>query len=315
MSLPLSRSLFGVMWLWGLGASAQPRPPDCLASASHVQPSTQPGDAPPLLCIRPGVGTSLLFDAALLPRGVTVQERERFVDVAQGERSVLVMPPTGSQPGERFRMEVRYADGADPERVTLDLMVHPTLASGLVAVERPVPSGKDASREPDVREVRLQACERSLERARREEVPGPILEKLIAVGITRPPSQEGLLARYLRRMGAPPSDDDLLIVKARGYRLIPSQGDDSPTASVAVAMFLSNLGAEPWTPGDAVLMGSGQVPRALNPWPRGPIAPGASRWVVMETELPRDEVQGTFRLELGEASGRHPVVLEHVAFP
>jgi uncharacterized protein (TIGR02268 family) len=87
---------------------------------------------------------------------------------------------------------------------------------------------------------------------------------------------------------------------------------------VAVAVMMFNSGTQPWTVGDAVLVGKGQeLKQVKKVWQRAPIAPDSPTpgEVVVEAEMVEKEARGTFTLKLWDDSGKRLVTLGNVTFP
>ncbi|HYO52619.1 DUF2381 family protein [Archangium sp.] len=81
---------------------------------SRIELAAEPGGEVPRVCMLPELGALFVFDSPLLPGGVEVQARERFVDVSVGTRSFTVIAPADLQTGERFKVVARFADGVTP---------------------------------------------------------------------------------------------------------------------------------------------------------------------------------------------------------
>src|SRR5512139_2212673 len=86
------------------------------------------------LCISPGLSTTLLFERALEGDAVLLEGRERFRRVEAAGSLLVLVPSEQLNPGERLRLQVRFAEGAVPQRATFILVVHRGLAERQVEV-------------------------------------------------------------------------------------------------------------------------------------------------------------------------------------
>ncbi len=122
------------------------RPLEC-ARAQRVELGGEPTRRPPEVCVSPGEPTHFLFDAPLREGGVQLEERERFVDMAEGERSVTVYPSERVVAGKPLTLTACFADGAAPACASFLLVPRVGQATGKVTVVRPPPPEVDLQRE------------------------------------------------------------------------------------------------------------------------------------------------------------------------
>jgi uncharacterized protein (TIGR02268 family) len=134
--------------------AAEPPPEDvCETASSRIELTGGPTAKPPPVCLGPGLPITFQFDGLLKPGSVRIEQRERFVDVSVGSRSLTLLPPGNLETGEHFRVEVCFADGAAPACATFVLRAHPGLGMSRVEVFRqPIPV---AYYQQEVREVRV----------------------------------------------------------------------------------------------------------------------------------------------------------------
>ncbi|WP_395848502.1 DUF2381 family protein [Cystobacter fuscus] len=263
-----------------------------------VELSAEPGGRTAKVCIHPGSGTLFLFDSPLLARSVEVQQRERFVDVAIGNRSVTLMPPTDMQAGERFSMQVRFADDATPTSATFELVAHPSWAAKQVSVVHLPASVKNCPAEP------------------RTGGHGPGLTGLLAEGIMAL-AGTGVEARDLSKENICPTGQVISWGQIFSYLSTTSRKQaGQPLLRLAIAVELHNQGMTAWMPTGAALSRVGQTAKELSVWTASPLSPGASRhWVMMETEQTEDEARQVYTLDIWDESGSRRVSIGHVAFP
>jgi uncharacterized protein (TIGR02268 family) len=297
----------------GANAIAQPRLPDCEASPSRLELPAEPTGEVQEVCISPELPITFRFDSPLVPGSVEPQGRERFEDVSTGTRSFNILPPADLQTGERFKVVVRFADGAAPTSATFILVGHPALGIQQVNVFRLKRTVEDYQRENQEERKKSQQLGQELERMRLEHGPGG-LTGLFASGLMAVESQ-GVKAEDITNDIIKAPGNALGIHKAISYR---STTRAENVVRVAVAVKLVNPGMQPWTLKDAALVGKGQEPKPVKvSWQPSPIPPGADTpgVVVVEWELTAREAQGPFTLKLWDESGSRLVTLGNVTFP
>ncbi len=305
---PLSLVLFT-----GAGATAQPHPPDCEASSSRLELPAELTGKPQAVCISPELSTTFRFDSLLVPGSLELQDPERFEDVAPGKRSFSIFPPADLQPGERFKVTVRFADGAAPTGATFELVGHPALGARQVDVYRHKRTVEDYQKELQEEREKSQRLGQELERMRLEQGPGGIAG-LIASGALVV-SDQSTKAEDIERSVIKAPSNALGIHKAISYRFSTRAED---VVRVAVAVELTNPGTLPWTVKGAVLVGKNQEVKPLRLiWQPLPIPPNPkeSGVIVVELEMTAREARGPFTLKLWDESEKRVVTLGNVTFP
>lgn len=293
----------------------QPHLPECEDSPQRIELPARPTGELQEVCISPEQPTTFHFDSPLVPGSMELQGRERFEDVAPGTRSFTIFAPADLQSGERFKVVVRFADGAAPASATLMLVGHPALGIRDVNVFRHKRTVEDYQREAQEEREKSQRLSLELERMKLEGGPGGLTE-LIATGMM---DRGGIAVRDLSRELTTPPGNALKLEKAYSYRstTLRKEGDDA-VVRVAVEVTLTNPGPRPWTARDAALVrkGQGAMPMQVV-WQPSPIQPGVkeSSTVVVELEMTALEARGTFTLKLWDESGSRLVTLGNVTFP
>jgi len=306
-------ALLALVLLMGASATAQPRLPDCEASPTRVELPAEPTGKVQEVCISPELPITFLFDSPLVPGSLELQERERFEDVAPGTRSFTLHTPADLQTGERFKVVVRFADGAAPTSATFMLVAHPALGTRQVNVFRLKRTVEDYQRENQEERKKSQQLGQELERMRLEKGPGGIAG-LIASGLMAVEDQS-VKAEEITRGVTRHASNALDIDKVISYR---STTRAESVVRVAVAVMLLNLGTQPWTLKDAALVGKGQEPKPVKVnWQPSPILPGADTpgMVVVEWEMTAREARSPFTLKLWDESGMRLVTIGNVTFP
>jgi uncharacterized protein (TIGR02268 family) len=265
------------------------------------------------VCISPELPTTFLFDSSLAPDSVELQGRERFKDVAPGTRSFTVFPPADLQSGERFKVVVRFADGAAPTSATFMLVGHPALGTRQVDVFRLKRTVEDYQKETQEEREKSQQLGQELERMRLEHGPGG-LSGLFASGLMTV-DEQGVRAKDLMPDVTRPASNALGVRRVYTYRVTTRQEN---VVRVAVAVKLANPGTQPWTLQGAALVGKGQEPKPVKvSWQPSPVPPGVkeSEVVMVEWELTVRDARGLFTLKLWDESGKRLVTLGNVTFP
>jgi len=297
----------------GANALAQSPVPECEVSPPPMELPEVPSSQGWEVCIRPEVATTLRFDAPLPPGAVVLRGRERFVDVFMGTHSLTVLPSADLRPGERFKVEVRFGDGAAPTSATFWLIAHPAVATHQVNVLRHPRTVEDYQRENQAEREKSQRLAREVERMRAEHGPGG-LTGLIANGWVTA-SGKGVQAKSIKESVTRVSTHAPSVNQVDSYR---SNLVEAAKARVAVAVELKNPGEQPWVVKGAELELSGRDARPMSTvWQSEPQASNAEKttWVVVELELPIAELQGPRTLKLWDESGGRLVTLGNVTFP
>ncbi|KFA90375.1 DUF2381 family protein [Archangium violaceum] len=293
--------------------AAEPSPPDACETASpQLVLKAEPPETPPVVCISPDVPLTLRFDTALQPGSVRMEERERFADVSVGQRGVTLTPPEKLKAGERFLLEVCFADDAAPACASFLLLAHPALGLSQVKVfrePRPVASfqeGEKAAR------AEAQQCQQEVRQLRDERGAPEGLRGVLASGLM---GERGIASKDLRGSYTEAPGNALRVHIAHSYR-----AEDR----VAVEVWLENPSTLPWTAAGAVLRGpKGEVLKPLPLWQPEPVPPADAvaeeqkplLRVVVEVAASEAEARGTYTLTLWDAEHKRTVTLGNITFP
>jgi uncharacterized protein (TIGR02268 family) len=288
--------------------AASPRDSPCEPGIRRIELSPELVGELPTLCIGPRLAILLVFYGAELARdSVVLEGRERFARVEVGDTVLRLEPSEQVTPGERFRVTVRFRDEALPASVTLWLEVHPTRLESLVEVHRHKRTVESYQQEVREKDVQLRQCQGENEQLRVAQGVPEGLAGLLALGIV---GERGVVAAKLDLSAHPSlSNAFIQIVQGIGYR--------SETRVVVELVLGVGSGQEPWTAGEAELVGPGrQALRVLRTWQRGPISAGAKdQRVWIEAEATPEEARGTFTLKVWEAQGARSITVTGVRFP
>jgi len=303
-----SPAVFGaLMLLAGAAATAQPRTLPCETGTRRIELKTEPTGEVPELCIGPELSTTILFyGAELLGNGASVEGRERFTLVEVSNTMLRLVPSGRVMPGERFRLTVRFKDGAAPASSVLWLVVSPGQVESLVEVYREKRTVESYQHEVQEKDAQLQQCQEDNERLLAEkESPGG-LTGLFATGLM---DEKGIPPKDLFASNGKPTGNLIEVFRASSYR---------STRTVAVMLWLTPTdGMQPWRAVRAELVGPGRrTLRVHSPWQREPLTDDAKDTrVVIEADATEEESRGRFTLKVSSEDGTRSIVLTGVTFP
>jgi uncharacterized protein (TIGR02268 family) len=265
-----------------------------------------------VVCISPDVPLTFRFNSPLQPDSEKIQERERFDEVNPGQKTLTLVPPKNLEDGERFKVEVCFADGEAPKCATFLLVGHPGL--GLHQVEvfrqtRPVAYYQEVAEEAQAENQRLSEEVRQL-RAERGVPEG--LRGVFASGLLE--REGGIQCEDLTKRVTAAEANALVLDRVRSCR---AEG------RIAVQVSLTTRNAVPWMAAGVVLRGpKGEMLKPLPLWQPEPIPldePGVRRnplsRVVVEALAAETEARGTYTLTLWDADRKRTVTLGNVTFP
>lgn len=285
-------------------AFAQPEvlPPGPGARRIELTPDENPSDSE--IAISAGLSTGFYFDSDLMRDGMELEGRERFSLVDMGQATLRLIPSTRVIPGERFRLVVRFRDGAAPVSASFLLRVHPAKAEPLIEIYR----GKRTleTYQQEVRDVRaeLDRCQDENSRLRAEHEAPSGLTGLIA---TQTLDESGVAARTVTRETVPSHDNALERIFVTTYR--------TKRAVAVVVQLATKAGTHPWSAKGATLRGkTGAELKVLRVWQQQLIPLGEARSIVVEAEVPEAGILGPYSLKLWE-DGPRTITLGNVTFP
>ncbi len=281
-----------------------------LASPALAQPhSAKPPAAPRRLelpapqgaaevRVAPGVPTTLLFNARLDRGAVERAGRELgFARVAVGEDTLTVLPSGEVKPGTRPRLPLRFAEGSPREGEAVVFLVGEA-ADAEVSVEvwrgaRTVAALEEALA---TEHARCTAQEAELAASRAE---AGSLAALMAAGVL---GEDGIPVVESPQKSLKPLEG----VSLGKVRLYVANG----RVAVAVELALA-AGAPAWAPrratltrADGATIISARVVRFLGP---AAPAPGERASLVVEFEVPTEELSMKYDLEVMEQAGQRPL--------
>ncbi len=285
---------------------------ECESASPRIELAAEPTATPPVVCISPGLSLTLRFDTPLQPESVKTQDRERFEEVNPGQKTLTLVPLENLEAGERFKLEVCFADTAAPACASFLLVAHPALGMQQVKVFREPRSLASYQEAEKVAQAEAQHCREEVRQLRAGCGAPEGLRGALASGLL---GEKGIRSLNLTERVTKREGNALRSVDVHSYR---AQG------RVAVEVKLENLGMVPWTAAGAVLRGpKGEVLKPLPLWQPEPVPlrdavadeQDKRRRVVVEVLASEKEAQGTYTLTLWDADRQRTVILGNVTFP
>jgi uncharacterized protein (TIGR02268 family) len=300
-----SPGVFLVLLLLASASIAQAQVPSCQTETRRIE--LVAGSAVPHeLCISPGLSTTLLFDGALEANTILLEGRERFRRVETAGSLLVLVPSEQLKPGERLRLQVRFAKGVAAESASFVLVVHRDQAERQVEVSF-------TRRVTDTCQVELRSKEAELQRCLEQHPPlsegragAESLAALVAAGLI---NQKGLTVLELEAKSLLQTREGALEVKRMTlYRSIKR---------IALEVELKNSDpVKPWALESAALVGQpGEVLETLSVLQQGLLEPGDTQSIWVELAVPKESARGTFTLQLWDAGKARTLTVPGVKLP
>ncbi|WP_338865566.1 DUF2381 family protein [Myxococcus stipitatus] len=273
--------------------------------ARRIELGPDEAGVPVAVAVSPGLSTVLLFDSELAQGAVELDTQTGFSIVDVGRMTLRVVPSTKAVPGEKFRVAVRFRDGAAPSGAAFLLTVHPARADSLVEVYRSPRTVESYQQEAREARAETQRCqEENLRLLSEHSTPGGLVGLLAVGGV----DVNGVLGQIVSKTISVDPKSALQPFAVQSYRA---------KDRVALDVVLKDLrGEQSWTASGATLRGpSGIELKVLRVWQDSSIAPGDMGRVVIEAEASVESVRGSFSLKLWEAEGARTVTIGNVRFP
>jgi uncharacterized protein (TIGR02268 family) len=301
----VSRSSPFILMAWALwwASVAGAAEPGAAADVRRVELREAMQTAPEVH-IGPGLSTTVLFDAPIRPEELVLDGRERFLRVGMSEDHLVLIPSSTFRPGERFRLEVRFRDGATPERAALMLVVDDTRVERQVEVYRRPRTAESYRQEVEALKSQLARLQLEVARQHVPDAPaagGASLWKSLAnwEGIESEPMT------YKRAASTAP----VSVKELRWFRLVG--------AWQVVRVSLASKG-EPrvWMATGASLRDAqGQVVKVLPPWGQGVVTPTGLQSVLLVIEEGAALDAGSYTLKVWNEGTGQSVTVEGCQVP
>ncbi|WP_368738310.1 DUF2381 family protein [Corallococcus exiguus] len=262
---PSSRVVLLGLLLIGNAVAAQPEASSSVPGARRIELSPEGTEGVSEVVVSPGLSTMLLFDSELQRESIELEDRQRFSLVDVGQATLRIVPSVSTTPGDRFKMTVRFRNGAAPSTAVFLLKVHPAKAEATIEVYRNQRTIETYQQE--IRDARAEVlrCKGELARmASDHEMPGGLTGLLIHDGL----DPSGVAGQVLTRDIAKTPASGLKATTFKSYR---------SSKLVAVDVWIEvKSGALPWRAEGATLKDrSGQELKVLHVWQATSILPGA----------------------------------------
>ncbi|RKI11804.1 DUF2381 family protein [Corallococcus sp. AB030] len=286
-------------------AVAQSEGSASVPGARRIELSPDDVQVTPEIAISSGLSTALFFDSDLMRDSVELEGRDRFALVDVGQATIRLVPSSRVAPGERFRLVVRFRDGAAPLSAFFLLRIHPAKAESLIEVYRGKRTIETYQQEAREAHAELLRCQNENARLMAEhDAPGGLAGLISTGGM----DERGVAGQVVTLEFSQVSGSDLTASYITSYR---------STTGVAVDIKLDvKAGAQPWLAKGATLKGKAGVElKVIRVWQRMPIPGGNVGRVVVEAEASPETTRGPFSLKLWEEDGSRTVVFGNVMFP
>lgn len=254
--------------------------------------------------ISPGLSTLFLFDSGI--QVAELEGRAAFSLVDAGQTTLRLVPSEQAAPGTRFRLRIRFTEGAAPTNASFALVLHPAQADSLVEVYQGKRTLESYRQEASEARAEARQCREGHERRNAGCSGAGGLRGLLASGVM---DRAGVRAGDILASVVSSSSSATGLLSAWSYR-------SSSRAAVQLTL-VSLAGAEPWKVKGATLTNkAGETLRVLPVWQSELLTTGVGGLrVVVEAEAAEKEVRGPFTLKLWDASGLKTVTLGNVTFP
>ncbi|RYZ43384.1 MAG: DUF2381 family protein [Myxococcaceae bacterium] len=296
--------LLGLLFAGGV-ANAQSETSSSGPGVRRIELLPDDGQSTSEIMVSPELSTGFFFDSDLVRDGIELEGRERFTLVDVGQTTLRLMPSSRVIAGEKFRLVVRFRDGAAPVRASFLLQVHPAHAEPLVEVYRGRRTIETYQQETRETHAALLRCQGENARLSTEHDAPVGLAGLISTGAL---DEIGVVVKVVTKDVVPAAGN---VVRARFVKSYRS------SRSVAVEIWLAvEVGAQQWRARGAALRGkAGADLKVLRVWQEQPIPLREHMRIVVEAEASPGAAQGAFSLKLWDEGGPRTVTLDNVTFP
>ncbi len=304
--MPLSSPLFLLVLALLQGSPVvEPLPAAGCEDVRRIELSRNPTKGGREICVSPGFMTGLFFDASV---SVELQDEVRFVEVTRGRSGISFVPPRDMVEGERLRLTARFTDGASQEAIAFTLVAYSGRATHQVEVYRDQRTRESFQQEVTQERARSQQLSEENQRLRGE------LERMRA-RLEQPVGLRDVIISGAMGAAGVAAQPLLDLAERAGREISANRGVCYRSATnVAVAVWLRNSGAEPWTVAGASLTLDGEPMKGVV-WHGETIGAGKTGLVVVEVNGAEDALlRGEATLSLWEA-GPRALHIPQVTFP
>lgn len=294
--------LAGGLLLATVAEAAAPGVPEAPAGVRRIDLREKQGPIPEIH-IGPGLATTLLFDSTIRPEEVVLEGRERFQRLGLSEDHLLLVPSSTFRQGEHLLLEVRFRDGATPERVAFLLVVDAARVERQVELYRQPRTAESYRQEVEELKSGMERLRQELVKLQPVNAPAGNRGSLFTIIEQLPEIQASMLSYAREDISAPVSVQKLQSLRVRGSWMV-------------LRLKLSSIKNGEWTAAGAAIQNSqGQAMKVLHPWQKGPVAPSSFQDVVIAMEGAEELPAGRYTLKLWDESGTRTVTLEGLDVP
>ncbi|WP_163997913.1 DUF2381 family protein [Pyxidicoccus caerfyrddinensis] len=297
-----------IVLAWGLllapvADAADPGATETLAGVRRID-FKETGASLPEIHIGPGLSTTVLFDSPIRPDEVVLEGRERFQRLGMSEDHLVLIPSSTFRQGEQLRLEVRFHDGAAPERAAFRLVVDAARVERQVEIYRQPRTAESYRQEVEELKSGMARLRQEVGRLQRSNASSGDSDSWIATLAIM-----GDIVDKTLTYGRADSSAPVSVTEAKLLRL--------PGRWVALCVVLKWRGrAGGWTAATAALRDAqGQSMRVLRPWQQGPVSIKGVQNVVIAIEDEAAFQPGRYTLKLLDEGGGTSVTLEGLAVP
>jgi uncharacterized protein (TIGR02268 family) len=297
-----------IVLAWGLllapvANAADPGATETLAGVRRID-LRETGASLPEIHIGPGLSTTVLFDSPIRPDEVVLEGRERFQRMGMSEDHLVLIPSSTFRQGEQLRLEVRFRDGAAPERAAFSLVVDAARVERQVEIYRQPRTAESYRQEVEELKSGMARLRQEVGRHQRSNASSGDSHFLAAALVMKKDIIETPLTYGREDSSVPVSVKEVRLFRLPGYW-------------VALCVSLTWRGRDGgWTAATAVLRDAqGQSIRVLRPWQQGPVSTKGGQKVVIAIEDEAAFQTGRYTLKLMDEGGGTSVTLEGLAVP
>jgi uncharacterized protein (TIGR02268 family) len=297
-----------IVLAWGLllasvADAAEPGTPETLVGVRRID-IKETRESLPEIHIGPGLSTTVLFDSPIRPDEVVLEGRERFQRLGMSEDHLVLVPSSTFRHGEQLRLEVRFRDGAAPERAAFMLVMDAAHVDRQVELYRQARTAESYRQEVEELKRGMAQLRQEVARLHPSNAPAGDSDYLPAIITRMDDITKGSLTYGHEDSSAPVS-----VMDATYFRL--------PGHWMALRVRLALRGRSGgWTAAAASLSDAqGRAVKVLRPWQEGSVTSEMSRDVVVAIEDEVDLPAGRYTLKLWDEGGGQSVMLEGLAVP
>lgn len=289
--------LAGGLLLATVAEAAAPGVPEAPAGVRRID-LREKQEPIPEIHIGPGLATTVLFDSPIRPDEVVLEGRERFQRLGLSEDHLLLVPSSTFRQGEQLRLEVRFRDGAAPERVAVLLVVDATQVERQVELYRQPRTAESYRQEVEELKSGMARLRQELVKLQPVKAQAGDRGSLFSTIVQLADVQTSVLHYAKEDNSAPVSVQKVERLSLQGHWVV-------------LRLRVESKGPGEWAAAGATLQNSqGQAVKAQAPWQKGPVSEALFQFVTIAMEGTEELPAGRYTLKLWDESGTRTVTLE-----